>query len=86
MAANEEIVNSFYRELSERLSETPATRDGESPTKTDSRAEDNTVIVDEGPVVQDARERANQRFRTLYGNDAYNRLTMNAAIEQTLED
>jgi hypothetical protein len=89
MAANEEIVNSFYRELSERLAETPPTRDGESSTEplvTTHQAEDATVIVSEGPIIQDARERANQRFRTLYGNEAYNRLMMNAAIESTLED
>lgn len=90
MAANEEIVNSFYRELSERLSEPPPTRNGESSTEppaTDSQAADpTTVVVTEGPIIQDARERANQRFRTLYGNEAYNRLIMNAAIEPTLAE
>lgn len=89
MAANEEIVNSFYRELSERLSEIPPTPNGESPAQPPAsglQTVDATLIVSEGPIIQDVRERANQRFRTLYGNEAYNRLMMNAAIESSLPE
>lgn len=77
MAANEEIVNAFYRELAERL---PHNETSDSQ----SRPEGETRIVNEGSVVKDARNRADLRFRTLYGDEAFNRQSMNSSMERSL--
>lgn len=37
--------------------------------------------AESGPAWEQARRRADERYRILYGNDAYNQLTMQAALE-----
>ena len=43
--------------------------------------EENTVVIKPGPAVDQARARANETYRALFGDEAYNRMIMNAAIE-----
>jgi hypothetical protein len=40
-----------------------------------------TTVIPPGPDVEQAREIANETYRTLFGDEAYNRQTMNSAIE-----
>ena len=45
-----------------------------------------TLIVSNRPEVESARQHADERFRALFGNDAYNRMVMQSLIESRLPD
>jgi hypothetical protein len=45
-----------------------------------------TLIVSNRPEVEAARQRADERFRALFGADAYNRMVMQSLIESRLPD
>ena len=75
-AASRGIINSFYQELSVVSS---AEQVG-SP-----QAEDGgTQIIHEGPDADEARDRADETFRALHGNEAFNRHSLHSALEVRL--
>ena len=41
-----------------------------------------TRIITNGPATDTARERADYRFKALFGNAAYNRMSMKAVLER----
>jgi hypothetical protein len=41
-------------------------------------------VIQPGPAVAHARATAKARYRALFGDEAYNRLTINAALEANL--
>lgn len=84
--ALQDIVDDYYRELALGVvSEEEVTDPEMSPSQTGQvEVGDNgerTLIVTNGPVAETARKRADQRFRALFGNAAYNRLTMQAQMD-----
>jgi len=81
--ALEQIVEDYYRELA-----LPPTRQGnaDSADSTTHEIEESetgelTRVITNGPVVDQARKRADYRFKALFGNKAYNRMTMNTLLE-----
>lgn len=73
-----EIVDDYYRELAGTVESAP---EGDGARSGD---EGPTVLVSNGPNVDAARKRADYRFRALFGNAAYNRMTMNSVLESHL--
>ena len=73
-----EIVDDYYRELAATVASAP---EGDEIQSGD---EGPTVLVSNGPIVDEARKRADYRFRALFGNAAYNRITMNSVLESRL--
>lgn len=71
-AAMHAIVDTFYQDLAE------SSRQNGSVTSPD---EEGTVVIQPGPAVESARARANETYRALFGDDAFNRLTVNTALE-----
>lgn len=78
--ALEQIVTDYYKEISASVSETPA----ESAVTEESCEGETTLVVSNGPTVDAARKRADYRFKALFGNDAYNRMTINTLLEARL--
>jgi hypothetical protein len=87
-AATRQIAGSFYQELAAGTAIRPSAV--EKPVAgilqpSDTPADDdNTTVIEPGPVVENARSRANEAYRALFGDDAYNRRTMDSAIEVSL--
>lgn len=84
--ALQDILDDYYRELALGIVPEEQVTDPEmNPSQTGQvETADNgerTMIVTNGPVAEAARKRADQRFRALFGNAAYNRITMNAQME-----
>jgi hypothetical protein len=75
----QEIVNTFYRDLSNHADHVEV---GNSPQVSNAQftAED-TTMIHPGPAEQTAREKANQTYRALFGDSAYNQMTMTAVME-----
>lgn len=81
--AREQIVQDYYQEIASALL---------TDQSGNSHASDNTLIeepetgeltrvVTNGLTVDAARKRADYRFKVLFGNKAYNRMTMNTLLE-----
>ncbi len=68
-AASEEIVNHFYREISVEAS---------------GNAEVDTVVVEPDARTAQILRSADQYYRMIFGDEAYNRHTMRSAIDVTL--
>ena len=79
-AAMQRIVDSFYQELAASVRENPMGEDTK-PTEADGLE---TVVIQPGPAVEQARANANEAYRVLFGDEAFNRLMMNAALEARL--
>lgn len=82
--AIDQIVKDYYRDVAASLP--PIDPRGNANATTADLIEDSetgelTRIVTNGPAVQAARNFADYRFKTLFGNDAYNRMTMNTLLE-----
>ena len=76
--ANREIANSYYRELL-------ATAGNSSATPTPAPGGDEaTSVIPAGAAAEKARNHADEMYRALFGDDAYNRQVMNSAIEVRL--
>lgn len=69
--AMKSIVDTFYQDLAK------AALEGEHI----SQDPDGTYVIGKGNAVDRARDRANEIYRALFGEDAYNRMTMNAVLE-----
>jgi hypothetical protein len=89
-AANQEIENDFYRELAGRAARTPRPspdaldNSGEAPG--DNPGQDDTVVIGPGQDLEAALDRANEIYRSLFGNDAYNRRMVESSIEVNLPE
>ncbi|MEI6196243.1 MAG: hypothetical protein WCS42_18140 [Verrucomicrobiota bacterium] len=82
------IVDRFYQDLAASASNQSGTANKPPGTSPDPAAPvtaaDNTVVIEPGPAVDKARARANEMYRALFGDEAYNQLTMNSALEVQL--
>jgi hypothetical protein len=81
--AIDQIVKDYYRELA---SPPPSEQGGDSNASSAGLIEQSengelTRVITNGPAVDAARKRADYRFKALFGNDAYNRMTMNTLLE-----
>lgn len=72
--AMKSIVDKFYTNLAESAAEGDYV----------SKDPDGTLVVGKGPGVERAREEADQIYRALFGEEAYNRMTMNSVLESQL--
>lgn len=85
--ANQEIENRFYRELLDQTLHTLREHsDPDVPSdETDGIPIDEngekTVTVEPGVETDRALDRSDEAFRSLFGNDAYNRRKMDGAVE-----
>jgi hypothetical protein len=77
--ANQEIANSYYRELLATAGSSPAT-----PTPAPGGGDETTSVIPAGAAAEKARNHADEMYRALFGDDAYNRQVMNSAIEVRL--
>ncbi|MEO7340270.1 MAG: hypothetical protein ABI073_05290 [Luteolibacter sp.] len=78
--AIKEISDSFYQEIADTLTNTPPQAPTESADHKIADEED-TVLITPSASVESARQRANELYHALFGNDTYNRQTMNSTIE-----
>lgn len=72
--AMKSIVDTFYQDLAK------AALEGDHV----SQDPDGTYVIGKGNAVDRARDRANEIYRALFGEDAYNRMTMNAVLESQI--
>ncbi len=77
-AAMRGIVTTFYQDLADSVRETNADGSHTAPSDED------TILIKPGPAVERARERANETYRALFGEEAYNQMTLHAALEAQL--
>ena len=82
MAANQAISDSFYGDL---LSDTNNAhqQDGNDP---DAGPEDDEIVIPPGLEVRRATHRADEAYRTMFGDAAYNRQSMMSALEVLLPE
>ena len=84
-AARAAIGDRFYRELQEIAAKDsvtdPATIDSAAK---DSAAEPTTVVIHQSPATENALKRANEQYRALFGDEAFNRKTMDTQLEVKL--
>ena len=76
-AATAQITDTFYQELQAGVSRPQAGQ--EAP-----RTTDDTAIIPENFATRLARQRADEQFRALYGDEKYIQQTLNSAIEVLL--
>lgn len=82
--ALEQILTDYYGDLAAGLKspqsgDTP--HEGQGPLE-ESETGELTQIITNGPATDAARERADNRFKALFGNAAYNRMTMKTVLER----
>jgi hypothetical protein len=75
-AAVQEITNAFYRRLQ-------AVADADGNSKEILGSED-TIMISQNPSTAHARDLANEQYRALFGNEAYNQKTLESTIEAQL--
>jgi len=75
-AAVQEITNAFYRRL-----QAVADADGNSK---EIRGSEDTIMISQNPSTAHARDLANEQYRALFGNEAYNQKTLESTIEAQL--
>ncbi len=75
------IIDRFYQDLAESARGTTASGDQATATQTGT---DGTIIIQKGPAVERARARANETYRALFGNEAFNQMTRDALLESQL--
>ena len=80
-AAMHAIVDTFYQDLAESVrkpsSHDPVVVRGET-------AVSDTILIEPGEAVDRARDRANDTYRVLFGDAAYNQMTMSALLESQI--
>ncbi len=79
------VVDTFYKDLAARaearLSNQELARDHQVVQSSNG---EETIIIQPGEDVEKARQRANEIFRALFGDDRYNQVTMQSAMEVML--
>jgi hypothetical protein len=87
-AAKRDIATAFYQRLASDATAGPAWRQPSPADRPDAAAPEagtaDTGMIEPGPVADNASTLANESYRALFGDDAYNRQTMNSAIEVRL--
>jgi hypothetical protein len=84
------ILDDYYRDLAAGLApELEAATHGQDHGGDGALIEtggngEKTVVVTNGKVAEHARKRADARFRALFGNAAFNRMTIQSALESRL--
>ncbi|NQX02319.1 hypothetical protein HQ447_16795, partial [bacterium] len=78
-AAMRGIVDTFYRDLADSAGAADA--EGSAAVAPESG---DTIVIHPGPAVEQARERANETYRALFGDAAFDRMTMHALMESQL--
>ena len=78
-AAQQEIVEKFYQEIAAEMAPP-------NILATPELKEATTVVIPPSQTVDDARHRADEQYRTLFGDAAYNRLEISSAIEVRLPE
>lgn len=81
-AAMRGIVDTFYQDLADSA-EKVRTDTAPEASGAESGAED-TIVIHPGPAVDRARERANETYRSLFGDSAFDQMTMKALMEAQL--
>jgi len=74
----DDIVADYYEEIA--VNSNPANSNTTDLIE-ESETGEFTRVITNGPVVDQARKRADYRFKALFGNKAYNRMTMNTLLE-----
>lgn len=84
--ALDQIVVDYYQDLAAGLKHRSSgeTAAAEEPPLEKSASGELTQIITPGPATDAARERADYRFRALFGSAAYNRMTMRAVMESKM--
>jgi hypothetical protein len=83
-AANQAIADTFYGDLLSGSNHANKKRIGDGP---DGGPEDGgEVLIPTGPAVDRATHRADEAYRALFGDAAYNRQSMMSAIEVLLPE
>lgn len=83
-AALQAVVDTFYQDLAASTETRLANNDLTGGKLVVSPEGEETVVVQPGPDVDKARQRANEVFRALFGDDRYNQVTMQSAMEAML--
>ena len=78
-AAQLEIVEKFYQEIAAEMAPP-------NISSTPELEEATTVVISPSESVDDARHRADEQYRTLFGDAAYNRQGISSAIEVRLPE
>lgn len=78
---HQEIENRFYRELLDQTLRTPRKNSGEADDIPIDENGEKTVTIEPGPESDAALDRSDEAFRSLFGNDAYNRRKMEGTME-----
>lgn len=82
--ALEQIVTDYYQELAAGLAAGAA--DDVAAKPGEDAGGETTVVVTNGPVANAARQRADSRFKALFGHAAYNRMTIHSLLESRLPE
>ena len=82
--ANQNIGDTFYQEIAAMVASQPVGSITPGVNNPQNTGADDTTVIPPGPEVDRARARADQQYQALFGDDAYNRQTMNSAIDVTL--
>lgn len=80
-AASDEVVNRFYGEIACEVSDRSVQ---EEALPKDVGMEEDTVVVQPDAGTEQVRRAADELYRTLFGDEAYNRNMIHSAIEVTL--
>lgn len=86
-AANQELENHFYQKILSRELESRAKPDAAKKTN-DSKADipldengERTITVEPGAETEQALQESDEAFRSLFGNEAYNRRKLEGLME-----
>lgn len=79
--ALQNIIDEYYQTVAAVVS-TPENRDAETSVVEENGEE--TRVITNNPAVESARMRADLRFKALFGDAAYTRMTMNTLLESRL--
>jgi hypothetical protein len=84
------IIDDYYQDLAAALApELEATTNGQDNGGAGTLIEtgengEKTMVVTNGKIAENARKRADARFRALFGNAHFNRMTIQSALESRL--
>lgn len=77
------IVDDFYRKLAERLPDGPSSEFHED---TAPLPEDGNLVIQPDPESESVRKHADELYRTLFGDEAFGRMSMESAREVRLPE
>jgi hypothetical protein len=83
-AAMHGIVDTFYQDLAESATKAAGDTSPQGPGAVTDATVSDTIVIHPGPAVEQARNKANETYRALFGDAAYDRMTMSALMESQL--